>query len=311
MTFSKASPYPNLEDIYVPRETQIPTTTELVDLVNGDSETVDKYTLLPSIIQDLEAGISLSNDESAMYFPENKDYDGGMYSVKQPAFLLIRNKDSGDIKAATNKFLITQWQETRVEKLQVLETFNSSILNFFDEKTRAYVFAGVLLEGERTTPLLEREVSEVKHTYLWSQSFRKLWDDHLRGTKLVESNNIAIISMVNNVMFGYPVSLSLNTSAQNPDTVTFQMQFICTSQTVLGERLEENYSIDTFSLQPFLNQNPTLKELYLAARREYSLAITNLSNIDAARQNWERSRQDLMQGIISSTLDTDLGLDQP
>ncbi len=295
--------------IDLPTEIGIPEISEAQGFLNADADSIEKFQLMPMIVTDLEAGLALSVDESSLYFPSDKDYDGGTKSVDGPAFLLIKNKNTGNLVAATNKFLITNWQETRVERLQVLETFHSSTLNWFDEKTRNYSFNGILLEAERAIPLLTKDVDEVAHTYLWSQSFRKLWDDHLRGSKLVEAQNICVLSMMNNVMFGYPHAIAFSTSAQNTDVVAFQFQFICTKQNTLGSKLSHNYSPDTFNYLQQLDDNPALYEQYLSTRIDLDNAVTNNLGIAEARQRWETAANNIINNKLSNLIDNDLGLD--
>lgn len=290
-------------------ETEVPPVSGMLAILDGDANAESRYELLPTIITDLEASLQLELNESSLYFPPQKDYDGNISEIQEPGYLLIKNIDTGNIVAATNKFLVTDWQETRMEKLQVIETFHSSTLNWFDEKTKNYAFAGVLLEAERAIPLLSLDTDNVKHTYLWSQSFRKLWSEYLRGTKLVENNNICVISLMNNIMFGYPHSINFTTNANRPNLVNFQFQFICAKQHIVGEKLYENYSPDTFNLQKYLQNNPELYDMYLSARVDLETASQTGLNLEEAQARWEDMRNSIINRQISTLLGNSLDSD--
>lgn len=289
-----------LNPIIIPLEEATVSSANQRDLLARDSAAVANYELAPTILIDTETNLGLILSEQALYFPLDKDYHGGICSVNQPAYLMVKqNGENGAIKAATNKFIITQWQETHSERVQILETFHSSTVNWFDEKTKVYGFGGVLLAGERTVPLLDKEADEVRHTYLWGQSFRKLWEEQLRGTKLVENNEICILTLMNNVLYGYPMGLTLNTNSLNENSVQFQFQFICTRHMILGSKLDESYDPDDNKSRLNKHTNATVLERYLRARQKLEDLINSGATASAIERQEARVRglaQDLQTG---------------
>ncbi|MGV8131146.1 MAG: hypothetical protein ACP5N7_03550 [Candidatus Pacearchaeota archaeon] len=292
--------------VSVPPRPNLYATNEYVDFLNQDSEAVTRMELQTVVLQDIERNVGLVvGHNNQLFFPTDKDYHGGISAVKQPAYILIKKNNgySDEIVAATNKFFITQWQETHMEKVQVIETFHSSTINWFDEKTKSYSVGGVLLDGERTISLLDSDVEDVKHTYLWGQSFRKLWDTRLRGTKLEENQEICMLTILNNVLYGYPIALSLTTNANIEHTIQFQFQFLCTRHIILGNKLSESYdpatnqrrmwqNVNTNLLQNFINMRNKLEEVSNAQPVDYTA-------IDNAQKSYNAAYNDLLSGTAT------------
>jgi hypothetical protein len=185
----------------------------------------------------------------------NKYVVGGISFIEQPAFLLVQDISNGKIKAATNKFFLTGMQENRVERVQILETFGAPSILWYDQKTKVYNFAGTLLEANREEPIIRITNTETivypwdePYSYLWGQSFRQLWDEQLRGTKLSQNGCHCLLALMNNIMIGYPATLSLTTSSGNPGVINFNFSFICLHHIVLDVSAKNLYDSRTYQV---------------------------------------------------------------
>jgi len=148
-----------------------------------------------------------------------------------PAFFYVVKKESGDpkkpqgyIEALSNKFLLTNIQENHLEKLQVLETFGEPVLYFFNERTKIYSLAGLFLNAYQ---------GDDKIIYNWALAFRSFYNDYLRGTKLAEAKNIAILAVDGMLMYGYAIAFNIVTDSQNPHSVPFTMSYMVTKQVIV------------------------------------------------------------------------------
>jgi len=158
--------------------------------------------------------------------------------IKKPAMILVvpnpafvtEDMPSTEI-LLTDHFILQQFQETHIEKVQVMETFSgTSVLSFFDEKTKVYGLSGTLLEAKP------------HNKYRWESMWREFWDKHLRGTQLARKKKIAILVVGENLIYFYPTNFSINKVAASPHTSSFNMQMIVTKHKVLhNEKLYMMY----------------------------------------------------------------------
>jgi len=137
----------------------------------------------------------------------------------------ILNRKKHTAFKTTNKFILTNYRETRAERTQVLETFGKPAIFFFDESTRNYSFDGILVDNQVDANASFRD------NLNWADNFKKLYDEHLRATRLAANGEIALISVNDNLMYGYPTSLVFNTTANNPNAVSFGMNFLVLKHT--------------------------------------------------------------------------------
>jgi len=165
----------------------------------------------------------------------------------------------GEPTAISNKFFLQSIGEAQQEKSQILETFGEPLVLFFGERTRVYTLRGTFLDAKR----VESAGLQDSVVYNWAAGFRKFYDERLRGTVLAEKNEIAILTVNDQVYMGYPTSLTINTDSRNPFTSSFTMSWVVISQRVLPplqvvgageidadadafiERLENLYSVDS------------------------------------------------------------------
>jgi len=183
----------------------------------------------------------------------------GIDFKQQSAMLLTTpnpnaGKDAIPSIFGTNQFLLTAFREVRQEKVQILETFGAPSLYFFDEKTKVYNITGVLLEAKPAN-LKQRFDYEDNSDFTqmrnqskeWVGGFKEFWNTHLRGSKLAESGRIALLVFGNDIMYGYPVSFTLNKSSATPAHRIFNMSMIITDHVT-----KESYS---YYYKPYLSED--------------------------------------------------------
>ncbi len=119
----------------------------------------------------------------------------------------------------SNKFFLQGISEAGQEKLQVLETFDNPMLLFFNQRMRAFNFRGIFLDGDDP----EGGISNY-----WTDAFRIFYEKHLRGTKLVDNGQIAVLTVNNQMYTGYPTTMQLGIDSQRPMLNTFNMTWAIT-----------------------------------------------------------------------------------
>jgi len=174
--------------------------------------------------------IGLTKREFDKYLGENKKPDiyvnrdkdpnyrdiGATIKVGAPGKIMIINK-KGDVVKETNEFFMQAIGQPKSEKVQLAETFiegNPSIF-FFGKRTPTYSFTGKVLN-----------TFSADTDYNWTQRFQYLWDNYLRGTKLVESDNIATMLIDDEMLQGYPVSFTIQKTSSDGVADMFSMSWI-------------------------------------------------------------------------------------
>ena len=76
----------------------------------------------------------------------------------------------------------------------------------------------------------------------WANSFKNYWDNNFRGSKLIENGEIAIVVFNKNVIWGYPISLSINNNAQAPFLAGFSFNMLISKHKV-NESISSNLKI--------------------------------------------------------------------
>lgn len=128
--------------------------------------------------------------------------------------------DYNDPKAGRGKvtryydFIIQGVDDTRQEKMQVIETFGDPYVFFYGEKPRFVTFNGLLINTE---------------DFNWRAQFWKNYDRYLRGTKLVQLNARAYLAYDSIVIEGYPVQANATDNAEMPYSVPFSLTMLVTN----------------------------------------------------------------------------------
>lgn len=126
------------------------------------------------------------------------------------------DKENPDI-AYTDKFsnfLIQSIQESRMEKMQVVQTFGAPFIFFFGEHPRMLAGSGVLLCTE---------------DFNWRAEFLENYDRYLRGTRCVENMARVTLSWQDIVVEGYFVKCDVMETSENNNFVRMEFQMFLTN----------------------------------------------------------------------------------
>jgi hypothetical protein len=116
-------------------------------------------------------------------------------------------------------FIIQSLQEQRAEKQQIIETFGEDYCYFFGERPRFLDVRGVLINTQ---------------DFQWKSEFWANYDQHLRGTKLVEQNARMYFYFDDIVVEGYLIGASTSEDSQQPHLMPFNFQIFITNYAILS-----------------------------------------------------------------------------
>lgn len=163
------------------------------------------------------------------------------------AVVMILDK-SGVIKYITNKFFLSAMSMSMREKIQLMETFGAANISFFGETARVYVFQANSIDSSSS----ESGVSRGK--YYYQSSILKMYNEVLRGTKLIEQDRIAVMKVSNHLIYGYPLNLKVDYSASQDPITAFTLQFVVSEHSLeLPGVVSENYLEDMYSISAHIN----------------------------------------------------------
>lgn len=117
------------------------------------------------------------------------------------------------------QFVLMQMSIPDLEKMQVVETNKDYQLLFFDRKPQILQISGIL-KNTVDNP--------------WSMNMIFLWDNLMRGTKLVELGNICQIYIDGELFEGYPFSFNRSKAAGSDNVVSFSFGFIVKSRIAIN-----------------------------------------------------------------------------
>jgi len=129
-------------------------------------------------------------------------------------------KDSGDKNAKQGKvseysdFILQRIDDQRAEKKQIIETFGEPFIYFYGEQPRVVSFSGLLVNTE---------------DFNWRAQFWHNYEEHLRGTKLVQANARVYLSYDTIMIEGYPFAATAQDTSDEPYSIPFQMQMFVTA----------------------------------------------------------------------------------
>jgi len=111
-------------------------------------------------------------------------------------------------------FIIQGVEDSRQEKMQVMETFGDPYVYFYGERPRFVTFRGVLINTE---------------DFNWRSQFWYNYDRHLRGTKLVEAGARVYLAYDSIVVEGYPITAQATDNADTPSIIPFSVTMLVTN----------------------------------------------------------------------------------
>jgi hypothetical protein len=116
-------------------------------------------------------------------------------------------------------FSIFNLQESREERIQVVETFGEDFVFFFGERPRFLSLSGVLVNSR---------------DYPWRAIWWENYDKYLRGTKCVENRARVYLAWDDVLLEGYIISAAATDSSSEPHMIPFNFTMLLTKHTSLA-----------------------------------------------------------------------------
>jgi len=193
--------------------------------------------------------------------------------IHKPAFILVANYAkagktfSNHTAYLTDKFILQSMVENRTEKVQILETFGEqAAISFFNSKTKIYQISGTLLEGTYS--------NESPNYYKWASSFKDLYEKHMRGTQLARTGKIAVLTVMDNMIYFYPINLNIGSVSASPVSASFSMNIIVVDHiSTIGRELENQYSFK-LNLEERLGIEEAKKEKEDADKQRWYVSVS-------------------------------------
>lgn len=137
------------------------------------------------------------------------------------AFIFVQERSSGDRKvtAMTNNFWLTSMAMSFKERLQITESFDSSHFMFMGNNIKIYNFSGFSIDGASFN-------EDDPGGLFYQSSLIKMYNEKLRGTMLTKSNEIAVLSVANHVIKGYPTDFAVSYTAEAGNLTQFNFSWI-------------------------------------------------------------------------------------
>lgn len=120
----------------------------------------------------------------------------------------------------TNTFLLQNINESFQEKFQVAETFGEPVLFLFDKRQQIFQYGGVLLDTQN---------------WQWKEKFLDNYERHLRGTRAIKSNAIAILITNTAIVRGYILNTGIVQNDQTRGYVGFNFSMFVVDRIPLDE----------------------------------------------------------------------------
>lgn len=126
-------------------------------------------------------------------------------SAPSGATILILDAGRNDeVIHLTNRFYLSGFSMSFQEKVQILETFDASSVSFFGNTAKVYGFQGQAVDYPSTN-----SSSATMH----QSSLIHMYENQLRGTQLLKKNHIAVMKIMNHLVYGYPMNMEVSYSA--------------------------------------------------------------------------------------------------
>lgn len=164
------------------------------------------------------------------------------------ATIFIINEE-GDVTYVTNKFILLGFSFNDQERIQRFDSFDFINLSFFGEGPKQYLFQGATVDYASSDPS-----NPGKHYH--GSSLVTMYREVLRGTRLVEDRSVAVMKVMNHLIYGYPFSMQIGYSSGAGDkSCTFNMSWAVTNHRlalpgiISDEQLKSMYSVSETSKQ--------------------------------------------------------------
>jgi len=201
------------------------TATRRAALISRDSSAASTAPEAASVAFEIST-IPVTN----IIFPDTNQDVNDVFAFRKPFLSKLNKKatlaiysespNSTDISDYNIFTLETFWlqsiSEADTEKYQIIETFSSPMIYFFNRRARVYNYSFVL-ENTRNNP--------------WKDRFKYAYDLLLRGTACVVNNTKVVITFENNTRRGYVLAAQFNESSDNDNMATVSISMFVENET--------------------------------------------------------------------------------
>lgn len=200
-----------------------------------------------------------------------------MITIVNYDILTGNSSDSPTSFMSTNKFLLTGLQRQSIEKSQVLETFGEPAIFFFDERVRTYILTGEILDSLGS--------DAAGNDYNWSNNLQAFYNNYLRGSILAKNGNIAMLTVLDHEIYGYPLSLNIASSSYKPNISSFSMNFL-----VIKHKFDYR-KVQLYNLEEILDilDIPEARKKYERSLEQVYSAISQKKNLKSDCQSLKES----------------------
>lgn len=216
---------------------------------------------------DSVSGLSLSSfspnpDNYEAYLPEKKGPESLAQIISEEKVpiggtLMIRDTENiTKLHAITNNLLVTGLNYSFKEKAQLLETFGSGVISFFDDTVKIYTISGVLLNYPSVSS------GGLDFSTMHASAFVEFYNKDLRGTILAKNKRIAFLRIFNHGIWGYPMNLNMSENSSMDKLTQFSMNWVVTKHTVLFSNKSKLQDYTHFKETAKAPQTAKLRELY-------------------------------------------------
>jgi hypothetical protein len=119
------------------------------------------------------------------------------------------------------KFFLENVQESRSEKVQVIDTFGEWIAFFFGSRPEVYTYSGTLINSKN---------------HDWKNEFQFNYDYFLRGTKAVQNRATMMLQYDDVMVEGYMMNSSIQMTAANDKSVPFSFSMLIMNRSNMNPR---------------------------------------------------------------------------
>lgn len=120
------------------------------------------------------------------------------------------------------KFFLEQVQESREEKVQVIDTFGEWVAFFFGRRPEVYTYSGTLLNSKN---------------HDWKNEFQENYDNFLRGSQAVKNHATMLLQYDDVVVEGYMMNCSISQAAVADNAVPFSFSLLVLNRSPLNPQL--------------------------------------------------------------------------
>ena len=207
----------------------ITTLQQSLQIMSGPGLTKVEDSASTPLVDEYDAEEYSSRYTSIDFRPESEDGSGISFlriidattrETVFPKFSPSNVPGQGLTPSKFKQFILTQFNTASQERMQIIETNEDFQVIFANQKPQVIQLSGVL-KNTADNP--------------WTMNMIFLWDNLMRGTRLVEKNSICQIYIDGELFSGYPFAFQRSKAAGGGDLIcSFGMSFLVRSRQVVS-----------------------------------------------------------------------------